>query len=64
MVGAYERAFGLRSSWRERASSIDHLCDLRDLLGDDDARRDQLSEAIAALDRWERDRQAAEAAGR
>jgi hypothetical protein len=64
MVSAYERAFGCRSTWRERASSIDHLCDLRDLLGEDDERRARLVGAITSLKRWERDNVAAEAVGR
>ena len=55
MIAAYEQAFGSRSTWRERASSIDHLCDLRDLLDEDDDRCASITEAIAALERWERD---------
>ncbi len=55
MIAAYEKAFGSRSTWRERASSIDHLCDLRDLLDEQDDRCARLCEAITSLDRWERD---------
>jgi hypothetical protein len=55
MTAAYEQAFSSRSTWRERASSIDHLCDLRDLLDESDDRRRHIAEAIATLQRWERD---------
>jgi CHAT domain len=55
MVDAYIVAFEGRSTWRERASTIDHLRDLHDLLPDGDERRAQLDTALCEFKRWEDD---------
>ena len=53
MIDGYQQAFASPSTWSQRQSSLDHLRDLRDLLPDGDARRDDLARALAALAEWE-----------
>jgi hypothetical protein len=52
LVDHYTDAFRRRSTYSERSSSIDHLCDLRDLLPDGDPRHGVLDGAIAAFEEW------------
>ncbi len=49
MIGAYETAFCVRSTWQERARSVDHLRDLCDLFPPGDHRRAAISEAVERL---------------
>jgi CHAT domain len=55
MVRSYIDAFERRSTWRERASTIDHLRDLHDLLPDSDDRKSHLDQALQVLTKWEND---------
>ena len=52
MIDDYEVAFRTRSTWAERASVIDHVADIRDLLGTTDPRHANLDRAWDALKRW------------
>ena len=53
-VGRYLDAFGRRSTFAERYSSIDHLQDLSDLLDDGDERTQFLHDCLKGLDEWRR----------
>jgi hypothetical protein len=53
VADAYLRAFGIRSSWGNRASVLDHLRDLRTLAEGSPALVEAVSEVIDRLDRWE-----------
>jgi hypothetical protein len=52
LVDAYDDAFRLRSSERERASVVDHLHDLADLLPADHPLGPPLKDAFARLSGW------------
>ncbi len=52
MATTYLDAFRLRSSERERASVVDHLQNLAELLGADHPLRASLTDAVGRLDGW------------
>ena len=52
MARAYQAAFGARSSWRERAQTLEHLSDLAMLLPAADPRRRQLERVGGQLAGW------------
>jgi beta-lactamase superfamily II metal-dependent hydrolase len=55
IVDAYTRAFDTRSTWSQRNSTLEHLRDLFELVGEEDPRRAVLQGVLNDLNQWERE---------